>query len=81
MRMLMKLLPSTLLVLSLSACVAPAPIAPPRVDHIRLEVSNMDASVAFYRTLGLRPTPSRRASACSGRRTWTSSFRPRRGVG
>ena len=30
--------------------------SPPRVDHIRLEVSNMQASVVFYRDMiGLRP--------------------------
>jgi catechol 2,3-dioxygenase-like lactoylglutathione lyase family enzyme len=38
----------------LSAC-ATARSWPPRVDHIRLQVSDMKASVAFYRMIGLQP--------------------------
>jgi lactoylglutathione lyase len=38
---------SVLVVGCLGACAAPRS-GPPRVDHIRLEVSNMKASIAFY---------------------------------
>ena len=49
------LLLSALVVGCLGACAATRG-GPPRVDHIRLEVSNMQASVAFYRDMiGLRP--------------------------
>jgi catechol 2,3-dioxygenase-like lactoylglutathione lyase family enzyme len=38
------------------AQAATTPGAPPRIDHILLEVSNMEASIAFYRDMmGLRP--------------------------
>jgi predicted enzyme related to lactoylglutathione lyase len=38
------------------APAATSPSAPPRIDHILLEVSNMEASIAFYRDMmGLRP--------------------------
>ncbi|MGO8705460.1 MAG: VOC family protein [Candidatus Brocadiia bacterium] len=49
-----KLLSSALVVGCLGACAATRG-EPPRVDHIRLEVSNMPASVVFYRDMvGLR---------------------------
>ncbi len=40
----------------LTGCATGRAGGPPRVDHLRIEVTNMQASVAFYRDLiGLRP--------------------------
>jgi catechol 2,3-dioxygenase-like lactoylglutathione lyase family enzyme len=50
-----KLLSAMLVVGGLGACTATRNQLPPRVSHIRLQVSNMQASVAFYRMIGLRP--------------------------
>ena len=54
MNAFVKLLSSALVVGCLGAC-ATTRSEPPRVDHIRLEVSNMPAAVVFYRDMiGLR---------------------------
>ena len=54
MKKMLMLFSSVLVVACLGAC-ATTRVGPPRVDHLRLEVSNMQASVAFYRDLiGLR---------------------------
>jgi catechol 2,3-dioxygenase-like lactoylglutathione lyase family enzyme len=54
MKAFVKLLSCVLAAGCLSAC-ATTQSQPPRVSHIRLQVSNMQASVAFYEMLGLRP--------------------------
>ena len=55
MSRIVTLLSSALMVACLGACAGTRSV-PPRVDHIRLEVSDMRASVVFYRDMiGLRP--------------------------